>query len=207
MALTKARLWNVSVSPAESTDVLFNPTEYGIDRGANYAELAAPGLSTPILQFVRGESQSLNVELFLDGTDNRESVSKAMDKIRKFVTIDEDLHAPPVCQFQWGDETFQGVVTKLNEKFQLFDEDGKVLRARLTLTIKSYQSVEVQLRSDPRSSPDRTRVRVFRQGESLQQIAAESYGNPGLWRLIAAANDIDRPRFVAAGTQLRIPAS
>lgn len=206
MALTKATLRNVSVDPPESTEVLFNPTEYGIDRGANYAELAAPGLSTPILQFVRGESQSLSIELFLDGTDGRKSVSEGMDKIRKFVTIDEDLHAPPVCQFQWGDVTFQGVVTKLGEKFQLFDEAGQVLRARLTLTIKSYQSVEVQLRNNPRSSPDRTRVRVFRQGESLQQIAAETYGNPGLWRSIAEANDIDRPRFVAAGTILSIPA-
>lgn len=206
MALTKATLRNVSVDPPESTDVLFNPTEYGIDRGANYAELAAPGLDTPILQFVRGESQSLSVELFLDGTDGRESVAAAMQKIRKFVEIDKDLHAPPVCQFQWGDVTFDGVVTKLNEKFQLFDEAGKVLRARLTLTIKSYRSVEVQLRSAPRSSPDRTRVRVYRQGDSLQQIAAEFYGQPGLWRLIADENDIDRPRFIAAGTQLRIPA-
>ena len=58
MTLTKAVLKNVSVTPAVSINVLFNPSDYSIDRGASFAELQVPGLATPILQFVRGEGRS-----------------------------------------------------------------------------------------------------------------------------------------------------
>lgn len=42
-------------------------------------------------------------------------------------------------------------------------------------------------------------------GERLDQIAGEAYGDPGLWRVIAAFNDIADPLHLAAGTLLRIP--
>jgi len=205
MGLQKAKIVNVSVDPEVAIDVLFNPTEYGINRGANYTEMLVPGLRTPILQFIRGEAQTVDLELFLDGTNKRQPVEADLDKLRKFVNIDGELHAPPVCRFEWGAVQFRGVVTSLKEKFQLFAEDGRVLRARVTLSIKSYESAEVQLRELRRSSPDRTRVRVFREGETLAQIANETYGDPRLWRLIASDNGIERPRFVRPGTPLRIP--
>lgn len=240
MALEHAKLFDLSREPPPPpVEVQFNPTDYGIDRGASYAELQIPGLKTPILQYIRGEADSLNLELFLDGTDQRGAsggalgaalgsavgavfgaavggaigaavgvrpVEAALQQLRRFVEIDADLHAPPVCMFLWGAISFQGVVTALKEKFLLFDEDGGVLRARVTLTMKSYQAVEVQLRELRRSSPDRTRVRVLREGETLDRIAQEAYGNPRLWRAIAEANGIDRPRFVPPGTPLVIPA-
>jgi hypothetical protein len=206
MTLVNAQLWNVSVSPPTSVPVMFNPTDYGIDRGANYAELDVPGLSTPILQFIRGEAQTLSLSLFLDSFDSRGTVSDALNKLRAFVTIDGHLHSPPVCLFQWGDQSFQGVVTSLKEKFSLFDSYGNVVRATVTLSLKSYLPVEVQVRTQKASSPDRTRVRTVRDGETLAQFANEAYGQPRLWRPIAAANGIDRPRFLQPGQTLTIPA-
>ena len=129
MALAKAKLWNVSVNPPVATEVMFNPTDYGIDRGANYAELDVPGLKTPILQFVRGEAQTLSLVLFLDGSDARQPVKAALQALRKFVCIDPDLHSPPVCLFEWGDVQFQGVATSPGREFSLFDSDGNVVRA------------------------------------------------------------------------------
>jgi hypothetical protein len=206
MALTKAKLWNVSVNPPTSIDVMFNPTDYGIDRGASYAELDVLGLDTPILQFLRGEAQTLSLALFLDGSDGRQSVAAALDALRAFVTISGELHAPPICLFQWGDQSFQGVVTTLKEKFSLFDSDGNVVRATITLSLKSYVPADVQIRAIKASSPDRTRVRAVRDGETLAQLAYEAYGQPGLWRPIATANGIERPRFIQTGQTLTIPA-
>jgi hypothetical protein len=204
----RAKLVSISGGrkPVDVT-VLFNPTEYGIDRGASYAELDVPGLPTPVLQFVRGEAQTLSLELFLDRTEEGGTVEDKLAELRRLVEIDPDLHAPPVCQFQWGRVPwFEGVVTSLKEKYTLFNEHGNVLRARVTLALKSYQSAEVQLRELKRKSPDHTRVRALREGERLDQLAGEAYGNPRLWRAIAEENDIDRPRFVPPGTPLRIPA-
>ena len=188
-------------------EVLFNPTEYGIDRGASYTELQVPGLKTPILQFVRGEAEILSVELFLDGGKaDKPSAEEDLEKLRRLVTIDRELHAPPVVAFEWGGERFVGVVTSLKEKYTLFDESGRILRARVTLSMKSYRAVEVQQRELKRQSPDRARVRVLREGETLPAIAQEAYGDARLWRAIARENGIERPRFVRPGTPLRIPA-
>jgi nucleoid-associated protein YgaU len=81
-----------------------------------------------------------------------------------------------------------------------------ILRARITLSLKSYEAVDEQLRELKKESPDRTRVRVVREGETLSAIAAEVYGDSRLWRVLAEANAIDRPRFVPAGTALYVPA-
>jgi nucleoid-associated protein YgaU len=161
---------------------------------------------------VRGEAQTLSVELFLDGTDKRASnnpgdtVEGRLADLRRFVEIDPELHAPPVCFFQWRQVKFTGVVTSFKEKYSLFDESGKILRARVTLSLKSYEAVEVQLREMGLKSPDRTRVRVLREGETLTAISAEAYGDPRLWRVLAEANGVDRPRFVPPGTALYVPA-
>src|SRR5271166_1510244 len=133
MTLAKATLTNVSVIPPVKTTGMFNPTDYGVDRGANYAELDVPGLKTPILQFIRGEAQTLSLALFLDGSDARQPVKAALEALRGFVRINSDLHSPPVCLFEWGDVHFQGVVTSLREKFSLFDSAGNVVRATVTL--------------------------------------------------------------------------
>lgn len=206
MALEKARLVNVSVDPEEGIEVLFNPTEYSVDRSAGYAELAVPGLQVPILQFVRGEAETLNVELFLDGTNRRTPVEEDLERLRRFVTINRELHAPPVCRFDWGAVSFQGVVTSCRERYTLFAEDGRVLRARVTLALKSYRPVAVQRRELSPASPDRSRYRVLREGETLATLAFEAYGDSRMWRHIAQANNIDRPRFVAPGTGLHLPA-
>lgn len=217
MALQKARLINVSVDPEEPIDVLFNPTEYSIDGGASYAELQIPGADMPILQFVRGEAQTLTLELFLDGTTRREPIEEDLNHLRDFVRINGDLHAPPVCRFEWGrsvtegasqgaqENAFTGVVTSLRERHTLFNEDGRILRTRVTLTLKSYRSVDVQNRETPRESPDRTHIRVLREGETLSQLANETYGDARLWRVIASENGIERPLFVEPGTALRVP--
>jgi hypothetical protein len=220
-----AKLTNISATPPIPIDVQFNPTEYGIDSGASYAELQVPGLSTPLLQFVRGEVSTLSLELFLDGTDTRQNVQNAiaspsqgslssrattvedrLTQIRAFVTIQRELHAPPVCNFSWNNISFDGVVTSLRERYTLFDASGNVLRARVTLTLKSYASVEKQLADIARRSPDHTRVRVPRLGETLAQIADEAYGDPRMWKSIATANNIERPRFLTPGVALHIPA-
>lgn len=206
MALVRAKIENRSDPEKPAVEVLFNPSEYGIDRGVNYAEIAVPGLQIPLLQFVRGETETLNLELFLDCSDTRTSVESKLQQLRAFVKIEGELHSPPVCAFVWGELVFDGVVTSLRERFTLFSEDGRAQRARVTLTMKRYRSAEVQLRENPRSSPDRTRLHVVRAGETLAGIARAAYGDPRQWRHIADANDIEHPRFLEPGRALRIPA-
>jgi nucleoid-associated protein YgaU len=46
---------------------------------------------------------------------------------------------------------------------------------------------------------------VVREGDDLTRVAAWAYGNPALWRPIAEANRIERPRALVAGQVLLVP--
>jgi hypothetical protein len=206
MPLVKATIRDVSHAPPRTVRVLFNPTDLSVDRSSHYAAMPVPGLSMPILQFIRGESDVLHLELFLDRIDLNSDVESDIQRLETFVVIDSGLHAPPVAEFAWGAFSFTGVVTSLRKKMTLFSEDGRTLRARLTLSLRSYKSAEVQLRELKLASPDRSHARVLREGETLAHIAYEVYGDPRMWRPIALANGIQRPRFIEPGTPLWIPA-
>ena len=77
MGLTKATievLDDDAVQPGKLErflDVQFNPTEYTLTKGAQIAEIAIPGIDSPILQFVRGQNEKLTLELFFDTTRER----------------------------------------------------------------------------------------------------------------------------------------
>jgi hypothetical protein len=206
MAFTRATIQNLSKGTAP-IEVKFNPTEYSISRNMNYAEVQVPGLKTPLLQFVRGESQTLSLELFLDTSDRTTQigVEKDLAALQALITIDADLHAPPVIQFTWGAQAFQGVVTSYTEKFVLFDPNGLALRARVTLQLKSYTPAKIQIAELNKQSPDRTKTRVVREGERIDLIAADEYGDASLWQAIARANGLARPRILVPGTLLVIP--
>jgi hypothetical protein len=211
--MDRAKLTNVSSSaqPQPFVEVQFNPNDYTIDSGSTYASMPVPGLQTPIQQFIRGDADQLTLELFLDDTSSRnsantESVKSRLEQLRTFVRIDPSLHAPPVCQFTWGDLEFTGTVISLRERNTLFSQTGNPTRARVTLVLKKYKSAEVQLRELKLESPDRTHIRIVREGDTLSSIAYEAYGDSRSWRPIAEANGIERPRFVPPGTALKIPA-
>lgn len=207
--------------------VMFNPTTYSITRGMKYADVAMPGLPMPLLQFVGGEAQEIkDLVLFLDGSDRVQvpqvvesgtpepfstswRVEDRLRALRTLVTIDSHLHAPPVVRFEFGNTQFTAVVTTYKEDFLMFaergDEAGSVIRAKVTLSLKSYTTAERLYRRVNQQSPDRTKTRVVRQGERLDRIAAEEYGDPSLWPVLARANGLARPRIVPAGTLLTIP--
>lgn len=217
MPFTRATIQNLS-KEGLPVEVKFNPSEYSISRNMSYAEVQVPGLETPLLQFVRGEAQTLSLELFLDasdrlsvgklvpqGTEAPKGIENDLKALRELITIDSDLHAPPVVEFKWGTETFQGVVTNYTEKFVMFDSSGNALRARVTLQLKRYTPADIQLKKLKKKSPDRTKTHVVREGERIDMISAAHYGDASFWPAIARANRLARPRILTPGTLLVIP--
>ena len=114
--------------------------------------------------------------------------------------IDENLHAPPVCDFEWAGNIFTGIIEKIDSKFTMFGKDGTPMRARLSLSFKEY-SEEIT----KKNSPDRTKRLVTKEGDTLWLIATKAYGDPDAWKIIANANDIEDPRSVKPGTSIIIP--
>lgn len=185
--------------------LLFNPTEYQLQKTNNFAEIAIPGLETPPLQYVRGSAQKLTTELLVDTSDTLEDVRARTDVLQSLMKIDGELHAPPIVRLVWDGDVFLGVVESLNITFVLFTPDGVPLRAKLAVTLVEYRTVEDQLAETPRHSADVDKSHVVRRGDSLASIAALAYNDPTQWRAIAANNGIEDPRRLSPGQTLQIP--
>jgi nucleoid-associated protein YgaU len=207
--LTRAMLTILSTQPnqqEESFEFCFNPTEYQIQKSNNFAEIPIPGLESPPIQFVRGASEKLTLELLADTSDTLDDVRVVyVNRLRSLLNINSELHAPPIVRFAWGKQEFRGVVESLNITYVLFTPDGIPLRAKLSLALKEYRPVEVQVKSMAKSSPDVEKTWVVRRGDTLSGIAAAVYREPGLWRAIAAANGIRDPRALQPGSVLTLP--
>ncbi|MEB3216066.1 MAG: LysM peptidoglycan-binding domain-containing protein [Nostocales cyanobacterium 94392] len=239
MSLQKAYFINLDKKERESSyndesqwklEVQFNPTDLNFSKNSQFAEIAIPGLDAPVQQFIHGNKETLNLELFFDTTDdgmglNAKSVTDLTDKFYDLVKQDRETHAPPKCLFVWGPPQYQEIAEFLNSisfsvvsnapfwftciiesidrKFLLFSSEGIPLRARLTVRLREYQTIEQM--ASRLNSADHTKAHIIKRRERLDGIAAREYQTPAEWRRIAEANDIDDPRRIRPGTTLVIP--
>lgn len=210
----------------ELLDLQFNPTEISLEKNVHIAEIAIPGLTAPLQQFVRGEAETLRLELFFDTSDQgmgleAVSVVTLTDQIYALARIVPDQHAPPIVTFIWGPDfpgnelppelgsqrrsSFTGVVTNIKQTFTLWSTGGVPLRAKISLSLREYAPLQDQLCALNLASPNKTHSYVLALGDTLSLVAGNFYFDPTEWRNIALANGIDDPRRLRPGTQLTVP--
>lgn len=214
MPLEKALITNTA--SGERIPVLFNPEEYTIAKDVNYAQLPVPGLSSPILQFVNGGLETLNMELLLDTyeehrdggrTLNRagEDVRNLARRVTDLMRVDPGTHAPPVLLFTWASLSFTCVLARASQRFLMFLPDGTPVRVRLQVTFNEFRNAELEAREIKRETADYSaRTRVV-EGETISAIAGRVYGDPAAWRAVALRNGLDDPRDLPAGLELALP--
>jgi nucleoid-associated protein YgaU len=209
MALEKATLTN-TVS-GDKVAVLFNPEEYTVNRDLTYAQMAVPGLSAPVVQFVHGNAQTLEMELLVDSYETNDQVAAGSDvrvltqKVVSLMDIAPTLHAPPPLIFSWGSLTFTCVLQKCSQRFVLFRADGVPVRARLQMTFSEFRNVEMEAREIKRETADYTKTHLVLEGETLPSIAFKVYGDAEHWRPIALRSGIDDPSSLVIGQRLAVP--
>ncbi len=215
--------------------VLFNPNEISLSKQASWQEKKAAGkgpyANDGQLVFTSSEPQTLTVTLFFDtyegppsslgfsllelpdplawypfSSPNATSVLTYTNKIADLARVNRELHRPPICKLYWGwFYLFEGVLSNLQQNFTMFMPDGTPVRATLTCTFTEHINRQQALRGRDLHSSDVAKTRVVRQGDTLTSIAAEEYGDPTLWRPIARANRIEKPRALQPGQVLAIP--
>jgi Contractile injection system tube protein/LysM domain len=231
--LLKATLQRVGISGSLEgplVEVSFNPTEYTLNKAVQIAEVPIPGLDSPVLQFVRGQTETLAFDLFFDSTeggmdDNATSVTAKTDQFYQLLKIEGKLHAPPVCFFSWGptfpgnrayaklgNETgsqhrygFKCLIESVRQRFTLFSPKGMPLRATLSVSLKEYKTLSEQIDTINKTSPDHTHAHVVQFGETISQIAYKVYSDPAHWRAIAAENKLTDPLNLSPGQILQAP--
>jgi Contractile injection system tube protein len=187
-------------------ELRFNPTEYRLEKSNEFQEIAIPGLEAPPIQFVRGGTERLTVDVLLDTTHTQEDVQKKyVARLWDLMKIKSELHAPAIVRFVWDRAIFRGVLTNLTVNYELFAEGGVPLRAKATLAMTAYRPVEVQVREIKAASPDTEKSVVLRRGDRLDGLAESIFRDPSRWRDIARANDIRDPRDLKPGRLLLVP--
>ena len=204
--------------------VEYTPPELSFTKSVQYAEVAIPGLEQPVLQFVRGDAETLNIDLFFDATSHAVGVTKKdvqleVNKFAKFASVKGDTHAPPLVRVSWGDDFpgnamghnystetgFIAAVTSVTRKYTLFNSSGAPLRATVTLALKRFALLSEQLADISFQSADHTREHLVTEGETLPLIAHDAFGDSRLWRVIAEHNNLADARDIAPGTRLELP--
>ncbi len=119
-----------------------------------------------------------------------------------------ELKPPPAkVIFQWGAFKFQGVIKSLSIDYVLFKKDGTPIRAKANLKLTEYKQDASLPNQNPTSggSP-RDRIWRVKEGERIDYIAAQVYGDATRWHVIAEYNDLTNPQALRSGVDLAIPA-
>lgn len=193
----------------------FNPTEYRVQKAARWERPRSRGAeSSSPPEFTGSEPTKISMEIFLDATEGpAPDVSADVMVLLSWlqptpVSIARGLAQPPLLRFVWGAnpvlQMFQGYLKRVQARYTMFLPDGTPLRATAAIELEEV-TPEVGMQNPTSGSREGRRAHVVSEGESLQSIAYDEYGDPAYWRGLAAFNAIDDPLRLSAGVELLIP--
>jgi len=191
-------------------EVMINPVGYNTTDEVIYDEKQASGESGAGMAFKNIKPQEISFEFTLDGTGV--ATGKVVDvaaEIAKLKTltvkIEGESHRTPYLRVVWGKLVIDCVLKSLKTNYSLFMPDGKPLRAKISITVKKDVTDSEREREDNKQSPDLTHYRTLHEGQTLQLMSYEMYGDPKYYLELAKANGLDDFRNIEVGTQLYFP--
>jgi len=193
----------------------FNPTTVRLSKTSTWSHQPTRGAAhAPRPQFVGTGPQVLTATLLFDSFDTlggqggpvQEAIAKLLDwTCVPAETYQRGTPQPPTVTFMWGTGIgFTGFLKSVNAEYTMFAPDGSPLRATAGITLQ-------QVPQDPQPTNPSSggiagrRSALLGDCDSLATVAHAEYGDPSLWRAIAATNGIEDPARVPAGTRLLVP--
>jgi len=209
------------INTDKNCKVQFNPESLKVSFANQVATPSGAGdqKGTPARQFVGAGTTKLSLQLWFDvsapmPTDEtvETDVRKLTGKVAYFITPKQegDKFVPPAVRFLWGSFQFDGIMESLEESLEFFSNDGRPLRASVTINLTQQKITEFTFR--PTSGPEAsqspgTRPLTEAPAGSNVQKEADKQGKGDKWQDIAAANNIENPRMLQPGQLLDMNAS
>lgn len=211
--------------------VLYNPQTFTVARNVSYSQYNFLGSNGPLVQFQAGMGEVLYFELFFDSLSagsevggsaidrtlfaansvlpsktNKIDVREYTKQVYDLMEVEPSVHRPPRVKVEWASLQFTGFLASCQQQFIKFDENGSPVRAKLICQFIENLDLDIMQGTSPRESPDTTKYRRVKQGDSLWAMSADEYGECGQWRVIAAANGLTNPRLLRTGDLIALPA-
>lgn len=212
---------------AKVVTVQFNPASLKL----SFASLNAGGNQSggSSTQYAGQGTTKLSLELWFDvtlprpdGDDPKGDVRNLTKEVVFFMTPqalkDGSGVAPPGVQFQWGTFLFKGTVDSMEETLDHFSEDGKPLRAGVTLSL-SKQDLNFEFGTAGQGgganapaapggggpAAGTQPLSMAKSGDTVQGLAAGAGVSD--WKAVAIANGIENPRMTSPGALMNLSGS
>lgn len=151
MALVKAKFITGSGSDKKEIPVHFNPSEYSInlrevssaDAGSGQNAQTSPTVTNVGKSFVETLALTLYYDTFTSyAVSLTDSVKVEKADVRAYTEevvalAKPDNNKKQIVSFVWGSLNFTGYIDSVSQKFTMFMDDGKPVRACLTINMTS----------------------------------------------------------------------
>ena len=214
--LSKATLRVVAGSPSrKELKFLFNPTEYTVTKGSTWNRPQSSGAKSATKpQFGGTNPQTVQMEIFFDAVEEGggsvgDDVATLLEWTKPTAaSVQQKKPEPPILTLDWGRNKaladFRGYLKSVSAKYTMFDGSGNPMRVSANITLEEVPT-DPKGQNPTSGSRQGRRRHVLTEGETLHSIAWAEYGDPTLWRALAAFNDLDDPTRVPIGTAVLVP--
>lgn len=211
--ITDKKTMTVSSSSSDQFICQFNPESFSLKKQNDYNISQVSGKDNTKGAYRGGMPREMDITLTFDSSQKGESVINLYKLLRKFALVDSSKlnqktqqGEPPWVMVQWGAYIgFPAVIKALNEEYTMFKPNGTPIRAKVTISLVQIVNETDKAGTNPTSRSEPRRTWIVEHGQRLDWIAHIEYGDSGMWRQIAEANNIDDPLLLRAGQVLRLP--
>lgn len=205
--------FSVSTSSSDTFTCQFNPESFKLTKTNKWKSTETTGQDMSKVAFSGGDGQKMSIMLTFDTTSTGDPVFEKYAVLYDLGCVDPDsldtttqLGEPPWVMVQWGSYIgFAAVIESLVEDYTMFKPDGTPIRAKVTIALKQVADNASMGGQNPTSRSEPRRTWVVQEGQRLDWIAYNEYGESSAWRVIAEENGLDDPFLLKAGQVLRIP--
>jgi nucleoid-associated protein YgaU len=193
----------------------FNPETISYTKSVKFKEDPRPSTDAGDLSIVGGIGGKFAISKALfdttlpasgKGSGTGENVRNETDKLLSLMEVDHDLAPirPPKCRFVWGSfRSFEVYLESVALTFDFFSPSGVPMRAWADITFRQADDGRLPAQN-PTSGSYARKLWTVLEGETLDWIAYQEYGDPGAWRHIAEVNNLANPMRLQPGQLLKL---
>lgn len=194
--------------PIATIPIMFNPEKLSFNKTTHWHEIRTAKRNAPTARFGGGGPEKLTLKLFLDsskagilGVQGYILILKQLQK-KPPVLLDQ----PPLVQFVWGlTHSAMSYIESMDYEYTLFTPGGKALQAEVTISLVEYDMGWLSmLPINPTSRSEARKTWIVVEGQTLDWIAYQEYGDSDAWRHIAKVNNLRNPMQLRPGQILKL---
>lgn len=190
---------------------LINPENYAVEYKVEFNNQQASGTTGKDVPPVAKRPEDMQFEFLFDCSNVivptvKKDIYEDVENFKKLLLeYDGDSHDFKHFKLVWGKFIFKGRCTSLNITYKLFNPDGSPIRAVCKVGFKGGVEEKLRIAIESPKSPDLTRLRQVKEGDTLAALAYDVYGDSKYYLQVAQANELDNFRNLIAGTILKFP--